>query len=242
MNLIPEKDPMGQAIADYHQTGEQEVIVVESDITDEEEIPVSYLFRSINEMPVLERLALYRCQGLILDVGAGAGAHSIYLSDNGKQVKPIDISKLAVNVMKGRGLKNAEQIDFFDFTVEKYDTILMMMNGIGICGTMDKLDNFFHQCKKLLNRGGQVLLDSSDIIYLFGDDEEGYEINLNGNYYGELEYRMKYKQTVGEPFQWLFIDFDNLNHAAQQHGFDCQLLAKGPHFDYLARLTLLADS
>ena len=230
------KDPMGHAIADFHATGKAARLRVFSPMFDEDEIPVTTLFRSFDEMPVVEQEALKAASGKILDVGAGSGCHSLALQAMGKAVTAIDISPLAVETMRERGVQDVLEHDFFTLDGQ-FDTILMLMNGIGIVGSLSRLDAFFMQVDHLLAPGGQLLCDSSDICYVF-EDEEGF-IDLTGieGYYGELTYQMQYKDIKGEPFPWLFIDPETLREHASAHGFDCEIFAMGEHYDYLARLT-----
>lgn len=227
---------MGQAIADYHATGKASQLRVFSPMFDEDEIPVATLFRTLDEMPAIEQEALKVASGHILDVGAGAGCHTLVLQAMEKRVTAIDISPLAVETMRQRGVRDVLEQDFFTFDGQ-YDTILMLMNGIGIVGTISRLPAFFMQVNHLLAPGGQLLCDSSDLCYLY-EDEDGI-IDLTGieGYYGELTYQMQYKSIKGEPFPWLFIDAETLREQAAAHGFHCDILMRGPHYDYLARLT-----
>ncbi len=231
-----DQDPMGQAIADYHATGKASRLRVFSPMFDEDEIPVSTLFRTRDEMPGIEQEALKVANGHILDVGAGAGCHTLALQAMEKRVTAIDISPLAVETMRQRGVKDVHEQDFFSLDGQ-FDTILMLMNGIGIVGTISRLPAFFMQVDHLLAPGGQLLCDSSDLCYLY-EDEDGI-IDLTGveGYYGELSYRMQYKAVKGEPFPWLFIDPETLREQAAAHGFYCDILVRGEHYDYLARLT-----
>ena len=189
MALPLNKDPMGRAIADYHRNGSAARLRVFSQSFDEDEIPVKTLFRSRDEMPAVEQEALRLASGLILDVGAGAGCHSLALQEMGKTVMAIDISPLAVETMRERGVKDSRVQDFFTLDGH-FDTILMLMNGIGIVGTLSRMPAFFMQLDHLLTPGGQLLCDSSDICYIF-EDEDGF-IDLTGvdGYYGELNYWM----------------------------------------------------
>ena len=147
------------------------------------------------------------------------------------------IGKHKVDVMKERGI-DARAIDFFDdsFT-EKFDTLLFAMNGVGIVGKTENLEKFFRSIKRLLAPGGQVLLDSSDIRYIFTDDDGIMDIDLAAGYYGEVDFTMRYKNIKGEKFDWLYIDFDTLSMYAESNGFKCEKIADGTHYDYLARLT-----
>ena len=234
MNI--ENDPMGRAIADYHKDGKAARLRVFSPMFDEDEIPVKTLFRPLEKMPAIEQEALRLAHGHILDVGAGAGCHSLALQQMGKRVTAIDISPLAIETMRERGVLDAQEQDFFTLDGQ-YDTILMLMNGIGIVGTLKRLPAFFMQVDKLLAPGGKVLCDSSDICYIF-EDEDGI-IDLTGvdGYYGELTYQMQYKAVKGTPVPWLFIDPETLREHARACGFNAEVVARGGHYDYLACIT-----
>ena len=230
------RDPMGLAIADYHKFGKAARLRVLSPMLEDDEIPVATLFRSLDEMPLIEKEALKAARGAILDVGAGAGCHSLALQQMGLQVTAIDISPLSVATMRERGVQDVREQDFF--TLEgHYDTILMLMNGIGIVGTLERLDAFFMQVDRLLAQDGQLLCDSSDICYIY-EDEDGF-IDLTGveGYYGEMTYRMQYRDVKGETFPWLFVDADTLRQQAARHGFDTDIVIVGDHYDFLARIT-----
>ena len=231
---------MGNAIHDFFHTRKAEKLFVLSPDFDEDEMPVTTLFRSLREMPKLERAALKLSRGKILDVGAGSGCHALALQDAGKEVKAIDISEFSVETMRDRGVMDAELRDLFDeeFT-ERFDTILMLMNGIGIGGTIASLPVVFNKLRFLLLPGGEILTDSSDLRYLFEEEDGSFDIDLNAPYYGEMQYQMRYKDIVGDMFQWLYVDFDTLAFHAAQSGFKAELLEKGNHYDYLAKLTVL---
>lgn len=234
-------DIFGNAISDFFHHRKPENIIVRSSEFDDDEIPVEYLFRNFDEMPSLEKAALKRCRGKILDVGCGAGSHSIYLQEEKNlEVTAIDISEKAIETGKLRGLKKVCSEDFFQLNDEKFDTILFLMNGIGIVGKLTNLERFFQKLKTLLAPNGQVLLDSSDLSYLFEQTEDGgVWVDASKGYYGELEYKIAYKNEVSKPFHWLFIDFQTLKFASETNGFKCEMLQQGKHYDYLARLTVL---
>ena len=235
-----EKDPMGRAIMDFHTKGKAARLRVFSSLFYEDEIPVATLFRSFEDMPPLEQEAMRQCSGRVLDVGAGSGCHSLELMQRGLQVTAIDISELSVEVMKSRGV-DARQVNFFDKTFdEKFDTVLMAMNGIGIVGRVERLEEFFMRTKQLLSPGGRLLLDSSDIRYVFENEDGSMDIDLAAGYFGEIDYTMRYKNIKGEPFDWLYIDFDTLSMYAEENGFKCEMCVEGEHYDYLAKLTLNA--
>ena len=230
-------DPMGRAIADYHKTGTADKLRVFSPMFEEDEIPLQTLFRKYEDMPEIERMALDLAKGKTLDVGAGSGCHSLVLQEKGIDVTAIDISPLAVETMKDRGVLKVIEQDFYTLEGQQYDTILMLMNGIGIVGTLDRLPGFFQVLDKILALGGQVLCDSSDISYVFEDETGMIDIPEDMGYYGEHSFQMQYKDTIGEPFDWLYIDADTLRQRADRFGYAVEVVAEGDHYDYLARIT-----
>ena len=225
---------MGRAIADYWKTGTADRLRVFSPMFEEDEIPLQTLFRKYEDMPKIERKALDMAKGKTLDVGAGSGCHSLVLQEKG--IDAIDISPLSVETMKDRGAKKVMEQDFFTLKGQ-FDTILMLMNGIGIVGTLERLPKFFRQLDNILAPEGQVLCDSSDISYVFEDEDGMIDIPNEMDYYGEQSFRMQYKDTIGEPFDWLYIDADTLRKQAVKNGYAVEVVAEGGHYDYLARIT-----
>lgn len=234
--LFVANDPMGAAIYDYHKNGKAGKLRVFSSCMEEDEIPVAELFRTFSEMPSLEQIALEMATGKILDVGGGSGCHSLALKEMGKETMAIDISPLAVEVMRERGI-NAKVTNFYDENFsEKFDTILLLMNGSGIIGNIKNMEHFFSRIRTLLNPGGCVFMDSSDLRYLFEEEDGSFSINLADEYYGQFDYQMQYKEIKGQSFDWLYIDFDTLSFYAEKYGFCVELAASGNHYDYLAKL------
>jgi len=231
------KDVFGNALIDYQNGNYIEDIITISSIAGMDIMSLPYLFRSYNEMPIIEQIALDSCIDSVLDVGCGSGSHSIYLQQNNHRVKAIDISKGAIEVSILRGVKNAKVQNIYDLKNEKFHTILLLMNGVGICGKINNLNHFLDHLKSLLTIDGQILLDSSNIIYMFENKE--YYIAKNENYDGEVTYTMEYKGKESKPFDWLFVDFDTLQKYALNSGLNCEMVIEGEHNDYLAKLTIL---
>lgn len=237
--LSAERDPMGAAISDYFNHRRADRLRVLSSQFEEDVIPVKELFRNIQSMPVLERTALQMATGRVLDVGAGSGCHALALQEMGKEVCAIDISPLSVEVMKQRGVNNVRLTNLFDETfTETFDSVLMLMNGSGIIGKLSNMPDFFRRMKCILRPGGCIWMDSSDLRYLFEEEDGSIVIDLAGDYYGEIDFQMQYKDVKGEPFDWLYVDFQTLSLYAAECGFKAELVKEGKHYDYLAKLSL----
>jgi precorrin-6B methylase 2 len=229
-------DPFGEAISDYFEKGKAPALIVNSNYTEGEKIAVSHFFRTENEMPVIELTALKNCKGKILDIGSAAGCHAIILQKKGFNVTALDKSEKAAEVMRKRGIQKVLCSDIHSYTKNKFDTILILMNGAGIGETLAGLTNLLIHLKNLLTEKGQILMDSTDIKYLFEEKDGSVWIDLaNDAYYGEMEYEVKYKKLVAK-FKWLFVDFETLENISKKAGMKCEKIASGRNSDYLARL------
>ncbi|TYB74528.1 class I SAM-dependent methyltransferase [Bizionia gelidisalsuginis] len=229
------KDLFGTALLDYQNNNYTEDIITSTSISEEDTLPIPYLFRSFDAMPFIEQEALSLVKGAILDVGAGAGNHSLYLQNNGFTVKAIDSSKGAIRVCELRGVNHFAHIALLEET-ETFDTILLLMNGTGIFQTFQNIPKYLKHLKSLLNPGGQILIDSSDITYMFEDEDGGFWQDLHQGYHGEVDYFLSYKDEEEVPMKWLYLDFSSLHIAAASAGLYCEMVHEGEHFDYLARL------
>lgn len=231
-------DPFGDAINDFYNKGKAPDLKVSSNYTRGEKISPSWFFRTENEMPVIEKTALRQCKGKVLDVGSAAGCHSIILQKKGYNVTALEKSERAVDVMKKRGIQKTICTDIKTFSGSNFDTILLLMNGAGIGETVSGLEQLLCHLKNLLTEKGQILMDSSDIKYLFREKDGSTWVDIaNDSYYGEMEYKVKYKNSLSE-FKWLFIDFEKLELLAENCGLICTLVEAGIHHDYLAQLKL----
>ncbi|WP_243651005.1 class I SAM-dependent methyltransferase [Hymenobacter gummosus] len=236
-------DPIGAALADYAAGQTEATITVHSNVAEDEPLPAKYFFRTLWEMPELERVALDECRGRVLDLGAGAGAHALELQNRGFQVKAIDASPGAVQMMQQRGVREVACHDVFELSTrlseERYDTLLLMMNGLGLVGTLEGLEKFLDLAKPLLAPGGQILATSSDISYLYEDEDGALVFDLNGPYYGEVQYQMSYREQTGPEFHWLFADPTIVQDYAEAAGYEVEFVAEDEQQQFLVRLTKL---
>ncbi|MCU7613371.1 class I SAM-dependent methyltransferase [Chryseobacterium sp. GMJ5] len=231
------KDLMGRAIWDYFYKENYEDLQTETSISELDELPVEYLFRDFEGMNTIEQKALKLSHGKVLDIGAGAGSHSLYLQDERKlDVTALDISPKSIEVCKSRGIKKAVTQNMLEFSGETFDTILLLMNGTGIFQSLKVIDIYLQKLYSLLNKNGQILIDSTDILYMFDADEDGGVYIPAEGYYGELDYVVHYKGESEDPIKWLYLDFNTLKNAAENNGFKIEIVLKEED-SYLAKLT-----
>lgn len=225
-------DIFGEALLDYYFGRTEEILHLQNSYGDDEEMPVDLFFRNEEEMPELEILALSRCRGKILDIGAGAGSHALMMQQK-FELHALEISEGACRVMHERGVLNVINQDIFSYQADRYDTILMLMNGIGLCGDFAGLERLLQHMKALLNAGGQIIFDSSDISYLYDGTE-----NSSGKKQGEVSYRYLYKGLTGTWFDWLYVSAGDMKQIAEKHGFSFRLIYDDGEDQYLAALQL----
>ncbi len=232
------KDLMGRAIWDYFYQENPEDLKTETSISELDDLPVSYLFRNYKEMNALEQKALDLSFGKVLDVGAGAGSHSLYLQKKRNlEVTALDISPKSIEICKARGVEKAVCEDFLKFSDDKFDTILLLMNGTGIFQSLEHVDQYLQKLKNLTSENGQILIDSTDILYMYDQDDDGGVLVPAIGYYGELDYYVHYKGESELPMKWLYLDFSTLKNAAIANGFKIQKV-KQLEDSYLAKLTV----
>lgn len=232
-------DPLGYAFSDYYyKFANDATIKTISQLGGNDSMPVRIFFRTYREMSQLEKTALNRCKGSVLDVGAGAGCHALWLQENRHPVTAIDISAGAVDIMKRRGVKDAREVSFYFLEEKPYDTIFMMMNGIGFTGSPEGLHEFFEHVKTLIHNETVILLDSTDVSTLFSQRNSSAQIEANEPYYGVFDFIMRYKNVKSKKFYWMYLDFLSLEEFAKQHGFSAVKLHQDKNYQYLAELKL----
>lgn len=229
------KDPIGAAIKDYWENGTAPLIDVVINNERDDPMPPSIFFRNFQHMKGYERMALKMCKGSVLDVGAAAGCHSLILQKRNLDVTALEKSKWACEVMTARGVKRILNENIFNLKGIEYNTILLLMNGLGMGGDEKGTLKLLKHLKKLLAPKGMIIGDSTDILYSTMKAEEVFE--EGENYYGQVEFKLSYKKVKGEPFNWIYLDPALLADLADKAGLTCNIIYRDDNFHYLAKLT-----
>jgi len=214
--------------------------MVHTDIWVDEPTPVEEFYRPDNQpLPELERTALGLCRGRTLDLGAGAGRHALELQHRELEVTAIDVAPEAVDVMRERGVTDARCGDFAAVAGERFDTIVLLMHGIGLVGTLEGLSQFFAHAQNHLEENGRIIFDSANLGIVIPEQfDKGLEDWRSGGLYpGEVEYRLTYKDLEGEPYPWLFVDPVTLADRARTAGLSAEVVARGARGSFLARVS-----
>ena len=232
--------PYARALWDYHQNGKTHPLHLNTSYGDRETMPVETFFRTAEQLPDLEHHALQWATGNVLDMGAGAGCISLILQDRGLNVTATDIDPNLCALMRHRGVQNTLCADIFDMAIgTKFDTILSLMNGAGIAGTLDNLENYLTTLKSHLADDGQIIMDSTDISYLYEDGT----VKKPTGYYGEISYQYQYGNNTGDWFNWLYVDSETLIKTAEKCGLTTQIIYQDDTGDdaghYLVRIQII---
>lgn len=225
------KDIHGQAILDYYKGERTSKLILHTSYGGPEEMPLEVFFREPEDFSDLENEAISTCYGSILDIGAAAGAHALLMQALGMDITAIDNSPGCHTTLTKSGMEKVICGDYRQH-FDKFDTLLLLMNGIGIVGKLVEIPAFLEHCRKVLNPGGQVVFDSSDINYLY---DEG--LSKPNGYYGEISYQYEYKGQKGDWFDWLYVDGQTLSDIVSEHGLKMEILEKDSNDQYLAKIT-----
>ena len=235
--------PLGAAMLDFHRGDTQAEIVVASDLWEDEPTAVEAFYRPADrELPTLEREALKLCRGRVLDFGAGAGRHALELQASGHQVVAVDTLAEAAEIMRDRGVVDARHGDLGAVTGERFDTVLMLMHGLGVVGDLHGLGCLLEELPNHLNPGGRLVCDSADLAGVLREESPELlgELSSPKRYLGEVEFNLRYGSLEGPPYPWLFVDPETLKIIAQAAGFDVMITAGGERGSYVAVLTVAA--
>lgn len=233
-------DPHARALLAYEAGDEDARLTVIDDLGDVESLPAAWFFRSVAEMPDLERLALGSCRGRVLDVGAGAGSHALALQDRGLVVTAVEILPELVELLRRRGVVDARPGSLHEPPSGRWDTVLLLMNGWGLAETLSGLERFLSKAHRLVGPGGRIIADSTDLRLLATGQgaEEGEEdpIREDGRYVGEIQFQLEFDGSRGDPFSYLYVDPDTLARVAGRTGWRVRIAGRGPNGAFLSLL------
>ena len=228
--------PLNRALVAYVEGDETAMLAVHSDEGEPDSMPVSLFFRSREALREVDRKALNLVRGTVLDVGAGVGAVSLILQEDGIPVMAMEVMPGAVEIMVGRGVRHVWKGRIEDYPLgRRFDTVLLLMNGSALAGTLAGLSPLLETLAGLLAPGGQVLMDSTDLL---GGEGRGWEGPAweGSEYPGEVQYQMEFRGETGAPSPQLFVDPTTLGRVAGDGGWRTEVVWQGSGGEYLARL------
>jgi SAM-dependent methyltransferase len=231
--------PYAAAMRAFHR-GDRRAAMVVYDDYERDEVPLRYFFRGVDELPPLERHALALCRGRVLDVGAGSGSHALALQARGLEVTAIEVLPELVTILRERGVRDARLASWMSYDGPRCDTVLVMMNGLGLAETLAGLTRFLDRMREVVRRGGQVIADSTDVRVRMDPDagRSGRLERADGRYIGELHFQIEFKGRKGGTFSQLYVDPGTLREHASVAGWDVEMLRVPDELgQYLVRLT-----
>jgi len=232
--------PYRMALLDYFSGDRSARLIIHRDDGYRDDHCMHVYFQNVEQFSPTDKAAVDLSRGRILDIGAGAGRHSLALQALGYQVCAVDICTEAVHIMRKRGVRDVRCVDVFDMKHVSFDTLLIMMHGVGILKNLSGLDRFLRHARALVASEGQILMDSVDMRQTRNPVHLAYqEFNRRcGRYFGETRLVFEYQGIKGSSFEWLQVDPETLREYARNSGWNCSISGGSPRGDYLARLQL----
>ena len=208
--MDPNKDAYGQEIWAYY-LGKPSFEIVERD---DEYIDLSpggkLYFAEYNDWPEFEKTAMKYVKGRVLDIGCGAGRHSLYLQEKGLDVLGLDNSPLAVKVCKERGLKNVKIMSIDEISQLKpnlFNTIIMMGNNFGLLGDFNKAKILLKKFHEITSSQAIIIASSNDPYKTDNPFHLEYqELNRKkGRMSGQIRIRLRFLKFIGDWFDYLLV-------------------------------------
>jgi len=230
-------NPFSRALTDFHAGISDATFTIRRDDGYHQRVPAALFFESEN-FPAIEKCALNECRGSVLDIGSAAGRHALELVRRGHKVTSLDILPEMEQIMRDRGQTDVVIADVLQFSGQRFDTLLMLMNGIGMVGSIDGLERFLQHAHQLIAPEGQILCDSIDVRFTQDPLHSAYrEKNLTaGRPAGLQEFVIEYKGEDSTQFNWLHIDFPSLSKICESTGWKAELIESDCSGHYACKL------
>ncbi|MDH5483485.1 MAG: class I SAM-dependent methyltransferase [Candidatus Bathyarchaeota archaeon] len=222
--LNPEEDAYGQEIWACYQGREVFEIVERDDgYIDPSALGPKIYFSKYEDWAPYHRRAMDFVKGKVLDVGCGAGRHSLYLQKKGFDVLGIDNSPLAIKVSKLRGLKKAKvmSIENIGYRPDSFDTIIMMGNNFGLFGSFKKAQELLKKFHKMTSKNALIIADTLDPYKTDNPDHLEYHKHnkKKGRMGGQVRIRIRFRRYVGRWFDYLMVSKEEMKELLKGTGW-----------------------
>jgi SAM-dependent methyltransferase len=207
--LKPHQEGYGQALYDFfHKAEGYEIVERDDGLIAPAGGPQNY-FRSYDEWPESQKQAMSYVRGRVLDIGCGAGRHSLYLQEQGFDPLGIDISPLAIEVCKLRGLEKAKVLSITQVSSKlgTFDTILMLGNNFGLFGSFKRARWLLRRFRAMTSAQARIIAESRDPLGTDRPEHLAYhEFNRQrGRMPGQLRIRVRYRTYTTPWFDYLLV-------------------------------------
>ncbi len=221
--------PLGHAIQRYLDGDAAAELAVRTDLSPDDVLPISHLFRARDGLHPVEEAVLSRARGHVLDYGAGVGAVSRLLREAGLRVTAVEIVPEAVAYLRAMGMTDARLGGLATLAPDdSFDTIVCVMNGIGLAGSLARAPSFLRELADHLSPNGSILIDSTD--------PSGWDGPGDGRRPGELHMQLGFDGDWGAPFPYLYASPEDLLTAATVAQLRGRLVQREDDDRYLVEL------
>ena len=240
--LKENQDAFGHAMYDYLVSGMrdphiEEIIEREDGYIDTAGGPAAY-FADYRRWPPIEKKALRYARGRVLDIGCGAGRHSLYLQGKGLDVTGIDNSPLAIEVCKQRELTHAEVIPINNISSKLgiFDTVLMLGNNFGLFGSYQGAKRLLKRISRITSKKGRIIATSNDVYKTDNPEHLKYqEMNRKrGRMAGQIRCRVRYHQYATPWFDYLMVSREEMENILEDTDWKVNRFIDSPSPFYIA--------
>jgi SAM-dependent methyltransferase len=192
------------------------------------------------DWPEAERRAFELVRGRVLDVGAGAGRHSLEAARRGLDVVAIDISPGAVEVCRRRGVGDARLLSLSDIDagLGRFGTVLLLCGNFGLAGNREETKALLRRLHEVTPEDGRIVLDTVD-PYVGADEDDLAYLERNraeGRMPGQVRIRIRYEERVTPWFDLLLVSRPELEQLAAETGWRVAWAEDAEPPDYYAVL------
>lgn len=235
--MRPQEDAYGQMIWTYHKGREVFDIVERDDGLINAMTPKGY-FSDYEDWHPIEQKAMGFVKGRVLDIGCGAGRHSLYLQKKGFDVLGIDISPLAIKVCKLRGLKKAKimSIEDVNFKPNSFDTIIMLGGNFGLFGSFKKARRLLKRFHDITSENALITADTRDPYKTDNPAHlEYHRVNKEkGRMGGQVRIRIRFEKYVGRWFDYLMVSQEEMKEILKRTGWKIKEFIDSDDSGYVA--------
>lgn len=236
-------DGYGEQLWSYFKTGEPKSEIVERDdgFLSHGRFGGELYFSEYRKWDQIDKAAMKHVKGRVLDIGCGAGRHSLYLQGKGFNVTGIDNSPLAIKVCRARGLKKArlmpiKEID--QFKPNSFDTVIMMGNNFGLFGSFKLAKSLLKKLHRITSPAALIIASTRDP---YTTKDPGHLVyhernRKRGRMPGQLRLRIRFKGYIGNWFDYLLVSKDELTEILNGTGWTIRSFIDGNDGQYVMLL------
>jgi SAM-dependent methyltransferase len=232
------EDVFGKMLLDASAGLEIPEIVERDDHFLVSELPVTRYLSGYAQWPSVQQKAIEFARGRVLDVGCGAGRHSLYLQEKGFDVMGLDVSPGAIQLCRRRGLINTTllSIDQISPATGKFDTLVLLENNFGLLESRNKAKRILEQFYLITHEQGRIIAETSDPYNSRDPDILEYQKQnrAKNRMSGQIRMRLRYRRLISDWFDYLRVSKSEMKELLRGTGWEIGEILEFDHRSYVA--------